>query len=73
MKKKKHTIDIGVIPKRWKYSKEPRIEGLFKMLNSAKINYVNITEEEYKQIELLNKIEKKKQELNRKENKYGTR
>lgn len=73
MKKKKHTIDIGVVSKRWKYSKEPRIEGLFKMLNAAKINYVNITEEEYKQIELLNKIEKKKQELNRKENKYGTR
>lgn len=37
------------------------------MLNAAKINYVNMTEEEYKQIELLNKIEKKKQELNRKE------
>ena len=53
MKKEKHTIDIGVIPKRWKYSKEPRIEGLFKMLNAAKINYVNITEEEYAQLKKL--------------------
>ena len=62
MKKNTHSIDIGIVPRRWEYSKEPRLEGLFKMLKAGKINYTNLSEEEYHKLEILTKIENKKKE-----------
>lgn len=50
VKKQVHKIDIGVVDRPWKFSKNPREEGLFKLLTAAPLQYKNITEEEYKNI-----------------------
>lgn len=49
--KKTHKIDAGVINRGWEYSENPRLEGLIKMLKSAPLNYINISNEyEFKKL-----------------------
>lgn len=61
--KKVHKIDIGVVDRPWKYSKNPREEGLIKMLTLAKLNYENVDEEKFKKYEMLVEIENKKERI----------
>ena len=43
--KKTHKVNVGEINRGWKYSKNPRVDGLIKMLKSAPIEYTNISDE----------------------------
>lgn len=63
VKKQVHKIDIGVVDRPWKFSKNPREEGLFRLLTVALLQYKNITEEEYKKYKMLTDIENKKKQL----------
>lgn len=61
VKKQVHKIDIGVVDRPWKFSKNPREEGLFRLLTAAPLQYKNITEEEYRKYKTSVDIENKKQ------------
>lgn len=61
VKKQVHKINIGVVDRPWKFSKNPREEGLFRLLTAAPLQYKNITEEEYRKYKTSVDIENKKQ------------
>lgn len=63
VKKQVHKIDIGVVDRPWKFSKNLREEGLFRLLTAAPLKYKNITEEEYRKYKMLVDIENKKKQL----------
>lgn len=49
--KKTHKIDAGEINRGWEYSENPRLEGLIKMLKSAPLKYINVSDEcEFKKL-----------------------
>lgn len=57
---KKITIDVGVIDRPTRFDKNPRIDGLIKMLKLAPIEYENISEQEFRNLQILTEIERKR-------------